>query len=156
MRARWADPPAGLPVLPGRRGAAHWPGCRWRGAGEAGEGANRSAHSGHRPRAQTQPLAAETHRWERVNVTVSLPSRGWPESWENEAEELEQLMVYFLCLMGGYLSKPSHPITVPLSLYHTRSCSHTYTHPRTHSGRFGERLYKQWSVGKSQFATVRE
>ena len=65
MRGRRADPSAGLPVLPGWRGAARRPGYWGGGAGQGGEGADRSAHPGHHPRARTQPFAPETHRWVR-------------------------------------------------------------------------------------------
>lgn len=67
VRSRWADPPAGLSLLPG-----WWdPACRsWYrgggGAGEAGEGPDRSAHPSHQSRNRTQPIASETDWWEKV------------------------------------------------------------------------------------------
>lgn len=56
------DPAAGLPVLPGKRGPAGEPGQRTGGAGEAGEGVERSADSSHHQRDRTQRFSAKTYR----------------------------------------------------------------------------------------------
>lgn len=82
--SRWADPPAGLSLLPG-----WWdPACRsWYrgggGAGEAGEGPDRSAHPSHQSRNRTQPIASETDWWEKViAIAVVQFCRSAVGKWE--------------------------------------------------------------------------
>lgn len=88
MRTRRADPPSGLPVLPGRWGAVLRPRHGGGGAGEAGEGADGSTHTGPHPRAAPQPFASETHRWEsQHNSRFLITSRSLPRlpgGWKME------------------------------------------------------------------------
>lgn len=138
MRTWWADPPAGLPVLPGQWGTALRP--ERRGAGEAGEGADGSTHASHHPRAAPQPFASETHRWESQHNSsflitsrslLSLPGRG-----ENETDDWLKLNVNFLCLprvpiIGASSSKSSH--TSSLSCY---PCILAFTPPQINTHTF--------------------
>lgn len=137
MWTRRADPPAGLPVLPGRWGTVFRPGHRGGGAGEAGEGTDGSTHAGHHPRAAPQPFASETYRWESTQQQFPDYFQEFAEfagRRENETDEWLKLIVNFLCLprallMGASLSKSSHLITLLLPLY---SCSHTSTDKHSH------------------------